>query len=436
MSASRSLPVIGTALSAIALGMLVTAQPRAAALLAVGGALAFIFLATPEHQLSRAAVLGVVMLAGTVDLIRRLQVGSTSAYAWVTGVVAVTTLVVLLRSDNQGRPANVPLLPLLLLPIWAFATLVIDGVNISGVQNTLVYVSLPLIVALTATAISSGSLSFSSVRTAFLYAYLLGAALYAASLVVGGIGGGSIAGARSFALFAMTGVAWASSLIRFDYRSEWVILLVSLLLILLSLSRAAFAISLAIALLALSDFRSGSRLLRTTVTTLCIVAIGYLAITHFGAFSERFSSGDVQSVLGGTANVNLSGRENLWSITFDSAMTSPIIGHGAGSAETTIARTLGRSDQPHSDYLRVFNDFGLVGLALLALLVLTLIRSIPLRRKYVLTREQAAASRAAIVSLLGLLAAMVTDNPSVYLFVIAPVAAMVGLAAGLHARDT
>ena len=79
-------------------------------------------------------------------------------------------------------------------------------------------------------------------------------------------------------------------------------------------------------------------------------------------FHDRFITGDVKSYNG--VGIRLSGRNKLWGTTWTSAQTSPIIGHGAGSSDALITNTFVNAGHPHNDYLRLLNDYGLVGLLL------------------------------------------------------------------------
>ena len=87
----------------------------------------------------------------------------------------------------------------------------------------------------------------------------------------------------------------------------------------------------------------------------------YATVEHVGPLHDRIYAGDVQAI-GGGVSINLTGRSDFWETTWDSYVTSPVIGHGVGSADRLITRTYSESTgHPHNDYLRLLHDYGLLG---------------------------------------------------------------------------
>jgi O-antigen ligase len=78
---------------------------------------------------------------------------------------------------------------------------------------------------------------------------------------------------------------------------------------------------------------------------------------------EDASLADISDFQSGGVDVNTSGRDALWGVTFLDALERPLFGHGTGTASKLVQDLIG-DDHPHNDYLRVFHDQGLVGLAL------------------------------------------------------------------------
>ena len=60
------------------------------------------------------------------------------------------------------------------------------------------------------------------------------------------------------------------------------------------------------------------------VASLAVFFVAFQAITPL---RERFLEGDVESV--GGVSINVTGRDNVWSVVWQSGLTAPWIGHGA-----------------------------------------------------------------------------------------------------------
>jgi len=68
-------------------------------------------------------------------------------------------------------------------------------------------------------------------------------------------------------------------------------------------------------------------------------------------------------------DVYSSGRFSMWRLYMDEALKQPLLGHG-GNASYYFGVDLAGWEHPHSDYIRVFFDYGLIGVMLLGLPVL------------------------------------------------------------------
>ena len=135
-------------------------------------------------------------------------------------------------------------------------------------------------------------------------------------------------------------------------------------MILLSLSRTAFAAALIIVCLAWLNPK----------ISLWMVATGrrgqrrdwsrVLRSPAHRPLHDRIYTGDVRSV-GGGVSINLEGRSQIWATTWHSYLTSPVFGHGVGTADSLITRVYSKAvGHPHNDYLRLLHDYGLLGLCL------------------------------------------------------------------------
>lgn len=59
-----------------------------------------------------------------------------------------------------------------------------------------------------------------------------------------------------------------------------------------------------------------------------------------------------------------SGRGMVWIPTIESWLTQPVLGHGAGSSQTVSEQSEFPLNHPHSEYLRILHDAGLIGFIL------------------------------------------------------------------------
>ena len=72
-----------------------------------------------------------------------------------------------------------------------------------------------------------------------------------------------------------------------------------------------------------------------------------------------------EGILDGSSAAYTSGRVVIWTQTWQSAVESPWIGKGAGSASAYLADLYdGDIAHPHNDYLRILHDYGVIGLVL------------------------------------------------------------------------
>lgn len=238
-------------------------------------------------------------------------------------------------------------------------------------------------------------------------------------------------GPRSFALLALLGLSWLAAQWRYGSRTSFVLACAVLLVIGISLSRTALAVGLLV--MALAQFRPHQ--VRGWISFAAILALAasafYAAIVHVRALNERFFQGDVSLTIGGVG-INMMGRTRFWDVTWESFLRSPWIGHGAGSARLLLESEFGPRAQPHQDYLRILHDFGTVGFAFWIFGYVSLLT--------MLARTWIGADRhkdpgadvhlAALLGAISLALTMMTDNSVVYMFVMGPMAVLVGTSVG------
>ena len=377
-------------------------------------------------------VLPTIMLCGLVDLPRLFILGPVTSLALLTVAYAFSAWILWIVRPIFVRPAILALWPFVALLIWSYATFLWHAPSVSGLQNVLVlstFVGFALLVSYECYRIPRFA---ELVRTTIVRAVWLAAALYVVSLLSGGLGFGEFMGSRSFAMVALLGVAchlgaWRHSQPLRLWQAIFLTLLIGV-----SLSRTALFVALMLlplSRLSLKHFRSW---VRVALMTAFIAILSYLAITYIEPLNERFFAGDRAYEVEGVA-VNTSGRTEIWGIVWDSYLTSPLTGLGAGSAEEVLAQyDPNAAGHPHNDYLRYLHDYGPLGLGLLCLGFLCLLWTIG--RSWVRASRtedpEASLHLAALLSLTSVALVMITDNVIVYIFVMAPLGALIGASLG------
>lgn len=315
--------------------------------------------------------------------------------------------------------------------LWAFALCVclsaVCHQTGAAAQNALVYLSFVALLALTAawTSTNSPLVLLRWMRAAAV----VGALGYVATAAVGGPGSDGLYAARTYGEIVWIGMAVAVALATRS-RVGFVVPLLILAASLLSLSRTASA-ACALQFIALATRGRGrGEVLKVLLLGAVTAYAVYLAFTRFQPLQDRFIDNDHEEI--GGIVTGTSGRSRLWSITWDSISDSPWLGHGIGSAQQTIMDTLGPSSVAHplNDYLRLWHDLGLVGLVLWVSTILILGHGTFRRWRTARSQADRAAHLAALLSLVGLSINTFTSNSLVYIFVLAPVAVLIGTSMG------
>lgn len=228
--------------------------------------------------------------------------------------------------------------------------------------------------------------------------------------------------------FALTALVLLAAAISIPSRRLWVKLapFVIAFAIVISLSRTASAISI-LMLIGLAIRQQRGRRLPLVMGGLLIMGtVGYLLITAYPPFRDRFLGGDNAVEFGGLS-LNTSGRSNIWDALSQSASSAPWFGHGPGSSVELVTKLYAPITQPHNEYLRILHDLGIVGMILFAIGMLALLCAIVRRA----VTEDASVHWAALLATVAVLLAATTDNVFVYPFVMLPLGVLVGLSLGL-----
>ena len=122
-----------------------------------------------------------------------------------------------------------------------------------------------------------------------------------------------------------------------------------------------------------------SRSVVSVLGRIAVVAlIGLWAVESIPSLHERVFGGGETQLLG--VELNTSGRDVIWGGVIANAERHDVwVGQGAGSATDYVRNDEGpvgvEAAEPHNDYLRIWHDFGYVGLLFWSIAVLTLFRA-------------------------------------------------------------
>ena len=152
---------------------------------------------------------------------------------------------------------------------------------------------------------------------------------------------------------------------------RWVLLAALYLAIVVSESRAAFVAALVVAVVGFTVTAKRPLLRGLWIFTGGVVVLAVTLSTPL--ISSRMA---VNTITSPGLSVNDSGRAVGWRVVIDSFLQAPLFGQGAGSGQTVTLRDAPPIDHPHSEYLRILHDGGLVAgilaIVFMALLLWTL----------------------------------------------------------------
>ncbi|MBW4614354.1 MAG: O-antigen ligase family protein [Desmonostoc vinosum HA7617-LM4] len=377
-----------------------------------------------------------IIFSGLADAWRLLSLGSITALGILTILSAVATWILLSARRKLPKAVLVVsglvlfILQALINWVWYLPTGSLPFVN--AVQNVSVlaaFVGLILLSTIQSYR-TPGSPKF--ISDALTKATQLSAVLYGLSILITGPSAKIIMSPRSFALFAIVGVAWYVAAWRYRLpKALWWLGLI-IVDIALSFSRTALLISLILIPLSQISLTSIKSWVRIGLTLVLIVTVSYLAFNYVEPIRSRFSDVGDNATVGGV-KVNTSGRNQAWPIAYASALESPWIGKGPGSVGIVLVKRVGPTfPHPHNDYLRILHDYGFIGLTIWIFGYGQLITKTWQNWKWA-DRNDIKNSRihlAAFLALAAVALAMITDNVIVYIFVMAPLGVLVGASLG------
>jgi O-antigen ligase len=384
----------------------------------------------------RLLVIVIFATSAFVDAPSYLDLGPVSLQGVLTVLFAVAVACLVAARANESWPALRRLWPLSLLFLFSLGQFALQHASAQGVQTLCMqWIFLGLVVLMTAG--EEEEFFEPAVARMLERASLCGVLIYILVFAFEGYGNDelgaiSFIAARSFALFALLGVAWFLAKWANGSKVSFWAALGIIFVIALSLSRAALVI--AVVLIPLSRFRILSRKHFIGLVAISFVTLFGLAYLVFSidALRTRFlGDNSLADYVAGEASVDTSGRLDAWTITIKSYIESPWIGKGPGSANDLMDDELSsfHLGHPLNEYLRFLHDEGLVGLLLLLIgwtQVLLLCRR-AYRKSLENNSGSAAIHLAAFLSFVGVSLGMLTDNTTSYVFVMGPVGVLVGL---------
>lgn len=363
-------------------------------------------------------------------VLREVNVGPISANGAWTLIAIAAGGVLWVMSARQRTTGS--LSPLLFFAIQGAVSLVFVPLSVTAIQSVLAVFAFIVSIAIVASLGQQVLSLVGRISTTFGHVSWVAIGMYVATVAVWGLGNSNIFGPRGFALLALIPLTWNYARWRYGDRSSAVRALGLLGCIVLSLSRLAIVVGLLLWPLSRTSSRASVKSWARVIVLVVVSSVAFFAAFQaITPLRDRFIEGDVRPV--GGVSINVSGRANVWSVVWESAMTSPWIGQGAGSAETEVLIHGFRVAHPHNEYLRIFHDFGLVGLLLWfwGFFVLLGRTFRAWRRADRVGDGDAYIHLAAWLALVSLGLGMITDNSLRYVHVLLPLGIIVGSSLGL-----
>ena len=402
----------------------------------------------PISQLAACAVMAFAIAAASlIDSPRALRAPGTTWLGIITLVETGLGAGALIFTRSLPKRVFALLSPYAAFMAWAALSTAWAPPRTQGLQNAAVFLSFLVLAAVAAIAATEYRRTVERlIQTAMLVADAIALGLVAASVIVRGWPTNIDAvpwfvHPRSLALFGLVPLSW--HLAQWALGNERAIVLACLWVaaIFVSLSRTATAIALLLVLLAAiarakSSQYGAPRMVRSQYLMFAVVPLVVVGVLSFAPFRARLTGSVARGASAQQFELRDNGRAAMWAGVMKSAAEAPIIGKGLGSSESAVSDTYFWVGHPHNDFLRIYHDLGVVGLILLVTSLGTWLVALwrDLRRpRDDIAAQQPVLQMAALGALISLMLGMLTDNPLVYGFVMAPTAVLLG--AGLGARN-
>jgi hypothetical protein len=362
------------------------------------------------------------------DLLRMFGLGGTSTIAMVAalGVLAPWLLLprtLFVKRGVEPVTAGARGLPLVLWLFggWVATSMLLVGFTQQGIQNACLYLVFILTMAYAARVSSDGTASL--LLRGLRVAAFAGSLLWLPTVVTDGLGqDGLLLSRGAVANICLIGIIASIGLHK---RKPWERVLPYYFAVVIGMTLGRLPLAVAAALLVATVFAERGNITRKLVVrVVSITTIAAVVFFNYPPLQQRFLDNDGQTL--GGLEIGTSGRTALWEALLNELDESTLLtGRGAGTAESTITDTFQHITQPHSDYLRVLNDFGVIGLVLFsASLLFLLVGAVRRWREAPHEFRPIHLSAAAAVLTIAIFAAL--DNMIIYIFVMVPFAAIIG----------
>jgi O-antigen ligase len=381
----------------------------------------------------------VILVCGLVDANRQFSVGPITLQGATTILMGVGSLALIVLRGKLPKAIFMALGLVLFLNLGVLSLYVNLGTSripfSESAQNLLVYtafVGMMLVSSIEAYLspelpwyISEG---FGRATQIAVCIFLGGTILSAGRLTV--------ISPRSFALFAVVGIAWYMAQWRYKQAGGATWTIATAIAVTASFSRTITVTLVLLFILSRFSPRTAEGWLKLIGWTTTALLVAYLTFTFVEPVRNRFTEKGDSGQLGGI-RVSTSGREKIWESVQNSINKAPLIGQGPGSVSVAVrAANPTANGHPHNDYLRLTHDYGYIGLTLWLVGYVGLFISSVSNWLWADVHDRATAPvhLAAILALVGIAVGMFTDNVVVYVFAMVPLGLLAGASIGLGSK--
>jgi O-antigen ligase len=386
-------------------------------------------------------------VSGLVDLPRIIQSGTITALGALSIVQLGIAVVGLAAIGAYPRALLARFAPYGLFVTWMVGHSMLMAADQGGIQNGVVYLlfGAQLLLAGTVAARQPGTM-IGILRRGFLVLDTVTLGLVLISFLRVGLpgdpeeGNGWLIGERALALMAIVPICWHLAGWCHGRRFASLRALAWILTVLVSLSRTATGVAFVAAAIAFgaNAWITPARFVRQLpAVALGTIVLVLVILSNGTTFHARFLEGYNNVEVGGV-EISTSGRNQIWPVVIDSGMRHPMVGGGLGSSQVALEQFEASAvGHPHNDYLRVWHDGGFIGLAFLVLAFIPWL--VLLGRQWVRSVRASLPDPeielAALLTLLGIMLAAITDNGFVYAFVMGIGGLLIGAGLGIRLNE-
>jgi O-antigen ligase len=174
----------------------------------------------------------------------------------------------------------------------------------------------------------------------------------------------SLGDPNTFGVLTVIAVAMAAYIVHCEPRSRWgwacrPFMVVAAVAVVLTASRTATVALAVVCVVLLVDRRTVSL---GRLALLAVAFVGFLVIA--GRVVDSAQLERIQSIEAEVSEGTLGGRLPLWRLAWDRFTDRPVTGIGASTFRLEAEQTLGRGRAPHSTFVGVLVELGMVGLVL------------------------------------------------------------------------